>query len=103
MKLITKEIEKILEKNPLYSTDGQGDKAKVLVKFFNPVGAGTWLVTEGQKEGSDWLFFGKAKIDCWELGYFRLSELQNVNLPFGMSIERDLYLDKNATLESEAK
>lgn len=26
-----------------------GGKAKVLVKYFNPVGAGTWLITEGNK------------------------------------------------------
>ena len=46
---MTKELEKKFEKYPLYSQDGMGGKAKVLVKYFNPVGAGTWLITEGNK------------------------------------------------------
>ena len=40
MKLITKAIEKKLAKFPLYSTDGKENK-EVIVKFFNPCGAGT--------------------------------------------------------------
>ena len=43
MKLITKAIEKKLLNTPLYSTDGNTVK-DVLVKFFNPCGAGTWYV-----------------------------------------------------------
>lgn len=34
MKLITKEIEKKIAANPLYSKDGQGTDAEVIVKFF---------------------------------------------------------------------
>lgn len=47
MKLITKELEKIFEKYPIGSQDGLGGNAKVIAKFFNPVGVGTWLITEG--------------------------------------------------------
>ena len=36
MKLMTKEIEKKLEKAPLYSKDGQGKDAEVVCKFFAP-------------------------------------------------------------------
>lgn len=93
MKLLTKEIEKALKKTPLYSTDGQGDNAKVIVKFFNPCGVGTWLVTEGaQEEDGDWFFFGKVELGYdWEWGYFTLSQLQEIKLPFGMGIEREIY------------
>lgn len=92
MQLLTKSIEKSLEKHPFYSTESQGTKARVIVKFFNPTGAGTWLVTEGEKqEDGDWLFFGYAHINEWEIGYFSLSELSNIKLPFGMKIERDKY------------
>jgi hypothetical protein len=49
MKLITKEIEKELLKNPIYSHDGELENAKIIVKYFNPVGSGTWLITEGEK------------------------------------------------------
>lgn len=94
MKLMTKEIEKKLEKNPLYSHDGEGENAKVIVKYFNPCGRGTWLITEGEKqENGDWLLFGYCEIYEWEWGYVTLSELESVKLPFGMGIERDLYVN----------
>lgn len=92
MKLITKAIEKKLLANPLYSTDGNMVK-NILVKFFNPCGVGTWYVFEAEKNGNDWEFFGLVDLYEKELGYFTLSELQSLHLPFGLSIERDLYFD----------
>lgn len=94
MKLVTKELEKKFEQHPLYSTDGQSRK-EILARYFNPCGSGTWLVFEAEKqEDGDWLFFGEVDLFEKELGYFTLSELKSVELPFGMSIERDLYADK---------
>lgn len=95
MKLMTKEIEKKLKQNPFGSHEYEGENAKVIVKFFNPYGAGTWLITEGeQEEDGDWLLFGKMHIFDWEWGYVSLSELEKtkVNI-FGMSLplERDMY------------
>ena len=59
MQLMTPEIEQKLKDYPLYSQDGKGDEAQVVVKYFNPVGAGTWYVLEGEKqENGDYLFFG---------------------------------------------
>ena len=49
MKLITKELEKLFEKYPIGSQDGLAGKAKVIAKFFNPTGVGTWIITEGNK------------------------------------------------------
>lgn len=92
MKLLTKEIEKNLEKHPMGSQDGKGVDAKLIVKFFNPTGSGTWLITEGEKlENGDWLLFGYCHIFEWEWGEVLLSELQNLKLPFGLTIERDMY------------
>lgn len=91
MKLITKKEEKLFEKYPFYSQDGKGNDAKVIVKFFNPVGSGTWLITEGQKQGDDYLMFGYCHITDWEWGYVSLNELKSLRLPFGMSIEREMY------------
>lgn len=92
MKLMTKELEKAFEKAPIYSKDGQGLNAEVVVKYFNPCGAGTWLITEGEKqENGGWLFFGYCHITEWEWGYVSLSELKRVKLPYGMRIERDRY------------
>lgn len=93
MKLLTKSIENALKKSPLYSHEGKSDK-KIIVKFFNPYGAGTWYVTEGEKqEDGDWLFFGLVDLHEKEWGYFRLSELANIR-PFGslaLGVERDMY------------
>lgn len=107
MKLMTKELEKKFEKYPLYSQDGMGGKAKVLVKYFNPVGAGTWLITEGNKlENGDYEMFGYCHLgddDFAELGYVMLSELENITLFGGLKIERDLYLNNNITLYDAMK
>ena len=92
MKLMTKEIEEKLSSTPIGSTDGKGFDADVVVKYFNPMGAGTWIITEGEKqENGDWLLYGYCHILEWEWGYVMLSELENLKLPFGMTIERDLY------------
>ncbi|UKI27088.1 MAG: DUF2958 domain-containing protein [Bacilli bacterium] len=65
-----------------------GGKAKVLVKYFNPVGAGTWLITEGNKlENGDYEMFGYCHLgddDFAELGYVMLSELENITLFGGL-------------------
>ena len=102
MKLMTKELEKKFEKYPLYSQDGLGGRAKVIVKYFNPVGAGTWLITEGNKlDNGDYQMFGYCHLgndDYAELGYVMLSELENITLINGLKIERDLYLNDDATL-----
>jgi hypothetical protein len=59
-----------------------------VVKFFNPVGAATWLATELDEDGDT--LFGFADLGFAELGSFSLSELAYVRLPFGMGIERDI-------------
>lgn len=88
MKLMTKELEEKFKKYPLYSQDGKGKDTEIVVKYFNPYGRGTWLITEGeQQENGDWLFFGYCHIFCWEWGYVSLSELESVGY-----IERDLCL-----------
>lgn len=90
---MTKELEKAFENYPLYSQDGKGVEAEVVVKYFNPCGAGTWLITEGEKQSDgDWMFFGYCHITDWEWGYVTLSELERVRLPFGLRIEREMYV-----------
>ena len=100
MELLTKEIIERFKKYPLYSQDGKGEDSVVLVKYFNPCGAGTWIITEAeQQEDGDWLLFGYCHIFEWEWGYVLLSELQNLKLPFGLTIERDLYIPKDAKVK----
>ena len=100
MKLITKEIENKLLKSPLYSGEETPiEERKIIVKFFNPCGAGTWYVLEAEKqEDGDWLFYGYVDLLEKEFGYFTLSQLEEARLPFGLKIERDLYF-KNRMLK----
>lgn len=97
MKLITKELEKKFEKYPIYSQDSNGDNAKIICKFFNPCGVGTWYVMEAEKqENGDYLFFGYVDLggrDLAELGYFTLNDLKSLKLPWGLTIERDMYFN----------
>lgn len=101
MKLMTKEIENELIKHPIYSQEALGMESEVVVKYFNPFGPGTWLITEGEKqEDGDWMLFGYCHIHEWEWGYVMLSELQRIVLkPFGVKIERDLYIRKGAKVK----
>ena len=93
MLLMTKELEKTFEKYPLGSQDGLMEDAEVVVKYFNPYGRGTWLITEGEKqENGDWLLFGYCNIFEWEWGYVMLSKLESIQLPFGLKIEREMYV-----------
>jgi hypothetical protein len=59
------------------------------VKFFNPLGVGTWLITEMMAD--DDTLFGLCDLGEPELGCVSLAEIAAVRLPFGLSIERDLY------------
>ena len=102
MELWTEELEQKTINFQLYSQKNKGKQSKVLVKYFNPYGAGTWIITEAEKqENGDWLFFGYCYIHEWEWGYALLSELQatKVNV-YGLKLglERDLYIPDNATV-----
>lgn len=89
MKLLTREIEQSLP--PLRSTEKVADPL-VVVKFFNPVGSWTWYVLEGERQpDGDWRFYGLVDGDSKELGYFCLSELEALRLPYGLTIERDIH------------
>jgi len=60
-----------------------------VVKFFNPIGIGTWLATELDTDQDT--CFGLADIGFPELGTFSLEELASLELPFGIHIERDVF------------
>ncbi|MFC1792882.1 DUF2958 domain-containing protein [Planctomycetota bacterium] len=95
MKLLTEEIRRKLP--PLYSQDGKGSNAVAYLKFFTPDSGFSWWITEGSpiKDESgkevDFQFFGLVEGQFKELGYVNLSELETVNGPMGLPIERDLY------------
>jgi len=86
MKLLTEELRRKLP--PLYSQDGKGGKAVAHVKYFSPSSSWSWYGVEFDGEDR---FFGLVDGHCKELGYFSLSELESVNGPMGLPIERDLH------------
>ena len=101
MNLLPEELKEEMKKFPLYSQDGKKEKAKVLVKYFNASGPGTWIALEGSQEGEDITFFGYCSISEWEYGYFSLNELQELQKQ-GYLIEIDLFTN-GETLEDFLK
>ena len=91
MKLITKEIKNKLAKNV-----GDANVDKPWLKLFNPAGIGTWLITEYDEDTG--LMFGLCDLGYPELGYVNLKELEDLDLPFGMKIERDAWWNPEKTL-----
>ena len=90
------------EQLPLKGTRKERD-FKPVAKLFNPVGAGTWLLTELEPGTS--LSFGLADLGmgCPEMGTICLDELWSVRLPFGMKIERDIHFTAQHTLSEYSR
>ena len=88
MMLLTKDLRARLIANG----QQRGDHVPV-VKFFNPVGAATWLFSELDEDGD--ILFGLCDlgVGCPELGSASLSEIESVRVSFGLKIERDLHFE----------
>lgn len=93
MKLVTKQIEKRLEKYPLYSQDGKGNNATIVCKFF--LASHTWYVLESEKQpDGDYMFYGIVSNGyIQERGYFTLSQLESLRYMRYLKVERDMYFD----------
>ena len=84
MKLLTKSIQK--------SAEDQFDKAddmdqKIVAKFFNPLGDWSWYLMNKDPESG----YCCCIVDgnAVEMGSFMIEELQDIELPMGLGIERD--------------
>lgn len=88
MKILTKQLKSQIP--ALYSTEKVPMEEKIAqVKLFSPIGNGTWYILEMDKDED--LCFGYVELLDNEFGYFSIKELEDINLPFGLKIERDLY------------
>ena len=96
MKLITEEI-----KTKLASNKGDPNLDKPYLKLFSPTGAATWLISEMIDEDT---LFGLCDLGMGfpELGYVSLQELESLELPLSMKVERDMYFEPSKTLEEYA-
>ena len=92
MKFLTKADRSKLIKNHV-------DKKPVAyVKFFNPVGIGTWYISELDPDTN--IMFGLCDLGFPELGYVSMDELEQTELQMELlgsyytyRIERDLYFE----------
>lgn len=88
MKMLTKAIERKLPK--IYETQETPlDEKVAVVKFFSSWSNWTLYGIEYDPEEKE--FFGLVIGHEKEFGYFTLDDLQSVNGPHGLKIERDRY------------
>lgn len=103
MILLTSKLHAALRVNAAAHRDAmqtgthEPDPAPV-VKFFNPLGAATWLATELYDDGDTLFGLADLGFGCPELGCFSLSELAGIRLPFGLRIERDIGFSTTTSL-----
>lgn len=89
MKLITKELEEAFAKQG-DTSEKQAKDIKVICKFFNPMGAGTWWVFEKIDDDVYMCFALLGEAIFSEIGSISISEMESLKLPLGLGIERDL-------------
>lgn len=89
MKIITKEIEEAFAKQG-YVGDKSAKDIKIVMKLFNPTGAGTWYLYEKETEDIYWAFVNLGDVEMSECGTVSMSELLAYRGRFGLGIERDL-------------
>jgi len=99
MKLLTKSIESKIPK--LHETEEkQASEIRVYAKYFHPRSNWNWYATEYDAQTKT--FFGFVDGDDKELGYFSLTEMEEVRV-WGLGTERDLYWNDKTTLEEVMK
>ena len=84
MKLMTKEIK---EKATEQFAKGSDMEQMVVAKFFDPMGSWRWFLMNMDKDGD--YCWGIVDGHAVEMGSFSMRELQSIQLPLGLGIERD--------------
>jgi hypothetical protein len=100
MKLLTKALKDKLLANG--KARKNASEVSPVVKFFNPMGAATWLFTELDADGDTLYGLCDLGMQSPELGYASLSEIEAVTLRFRLKIERDLWFKASKTLAEYA-
>ena len=98
---------KLLNKAILEAFKKQGDTGekepediRIICKFFNPTGAGTWYCYEyNEVDKVFWCYADLGIPDCAECGTVSLEELETATCAFGLGIERDLHFGKDIRLQ----
>jgi hypothetical protein len=90
MMILTKEVLNAFAKQGKTGNKSMKD-IKIVLKLFNPCGAGTWYLYEKEDDDIYWGFVNLGDIMCAECGTVSMSELMSLRLPFGLKIERDMH------------
>ena len=86
MKLITEELK---ERFKEVGDQSNSKNPLIVVKLFDPAGSATWYVTERRVAFG---FVTGLYMDEW--GSFSIDELQAIERPYGLTIERDIYFEE---------
>ena len=95
MKIFTAEIKKAFAKQG-DTSEMMPEDIKIIMKLFNPTGAGTWYIYEklGEVDSFEddiyWCFANLGDIYNAECGTVSMSELLSFRGRFGLKIERDM-------------
>ena len=90
MKIITKEIADAFKKQG-YTGNKEAKDIKIILKLFNPTGAGTWYLYEQEDEDIYMCFANLGDPMFAECGSVSMSELMAYKGRFGLGIERDMH------------
>ena len=97
MKLFNKTIDRQLFKQ--YPLGSELAKQDVVVKIFNPQGAGTWFIMNSDPQDPEYLW-GIVDLGYGaEMGSISRSQLENYRGRFGLGFERDLSFEPVNALE----
>ncbi|MDR6522174.1 hypothetical protein J2789_004864 [Variovorax paradoxus] len=105
MELITPELRQLLLANGAASRDNPHFDPHPVVKWFNPCGAATWLITE-LDPGDEDLAYGLCDLGLGtpEIGVVSVRELYSIRLMGGaLGVERDLHWKANKPLSEYAR
>ena len=92
MKILTSEILKTFAKQGKTGNKSAKD-IKVVMKLFNPSGAGTWYLYEKEDEDIYWGFVNLGDYQISECGTVSMNELMAYRGMFGLGIERDMHFE----------
>ncbi len=90
MKLITPELEARFKE---VGNQSEVDNPLIIAKFFDPVGSATWYATHYDAE-TETCYGYVTGLGFDEWGSFSVKELESIQRPLGVTIERDIYFDE---------
>ena len=100
MKIITKAIEAAFAKQGDTSQKTM-EEINIVMKLFNPQGAGTWYLYEKLDEDVYMAFVNLGDPEMAEMGTVSMSELMEFRGWLGLGLERDMHFDPlSITLKS---